>query len=236
VGFAGYGNVSRGAQEMLDILPTRSIRPSDLERITAEADGAKHTIFKVVYKEEDMVTPKKPGDAFALQDYYDHPEKYTGVFESHLPHLSILVNCIYWDKRYPRLVTKEYLNTRWTGSPLRVIGDISCDLDGAVEATSRITDPGSPAFVYDVGTGATVDGCAGNGPVIVAVDILPSELPRDASMYFSNALKEFIPAIARADYSVPFAKLALPEPIKRAVILHQGALSPDYEYISEFLE
>jgi alpha-aminoadipic semialdehyde synthase len=236
VGFAGYGNVAQGAQEMLDILPTREIQPRDLEGITAETDGAKHTIFKVVYKEDDMVAPKNPGDAFALQDYYNHPEKYVGVFENYLPHLSMLINCIYWDERYPRLVTKEYLKTHWTGSPLRVIGDISCDIDGAIEATSRITDPGSPAFVYDVATGTAVDGWAGNGPVIVAVDILPSELPKDASMHFSNTLKTFIPAIARADYSVPFGILALPEPIKRAVILHQGRLTPDYEYITEFLK
>ncbi len=236
IGITGYGNVSRGAQEMLDILPVEEIPPGKLGDITRKTDGARHTIFKAVFKEEDMVVPQKQGDAFALQDYYDFPEKYSSIFEDYLPFISVLVNCIYWDERYPRLVTKEYLKDRWKGSRLLVIGDISCDINGSIEATGKITDPGSPTFVYDPNTDSMLDGWDGDGPVIMAVDILPSELPRDASVYFSNVLKELIPAIAKADYNVGFADLALPQPVRRAVILHRGKLTPDYEYISKYLD
>jgi alpha-aminoadipic semialdehyde synthase len=69
----------------------------------------------------------------------------------------------------------------------------------------------------------------------MAVDILPSELPRDASVDFSAVLREFIPAIAKADFSVPFEQLELPPEIKRAVIAYRGELTPDYRYIEEFL-
>jgi alpha-aminoadipic semialdehyde synthase len=69
----------------------------------------------------------------------------------------------------------------------------------------------------------------------MAVDILPSQLPRDASVYFSGVLQEFIPAIARADYAVPFEQLDLPPEIKRAVIAHRGELAPDYCYIEQYL-
>ncbi len=236
IGFAGYGNVSQGAQEMLDVLPTTEIRPNELEAISADTPGADKTIFKVVFKEEDMVIPRHEGEKFVLQDYYDHPEKYDGIFENYLPNLTVLVNCIYWDEKYPRLVTKDYLKNRWKGTRLVVIGDISCDVDGSIEATAKATEPGNPSFVWDPGTDSVVDGWKGNGPVIMAVDILPSELPRDASVYFSNVLKAHIPAIARADFSVDFKNVALPEPIKRALILHQGKLTPDYEYMSAFLD
>jgi alpha-aminoadipic semialdehyde synthase len=235
VGLAGYGNVSKGAQEMLDILPTTEIRPAELTSLRGRMPGAKHTIFKTVFKEADMVEPKRGSGPFVLQDYYDHPERYEGVFEKHLPHLSVLVNCIFWTPRYPRLVTKEYLARRWKGTPLRVIGDISCDVDGSIEATVKATDPGHPVYVWDPVTGRAVDGWAGSGPVIMAVDILPSELPRDASVYFSNVLKEFMPALARADYDVDFDRLELPEPVKKAVILHRGKLTPDYEYLKAHL-
>jgi hypothetical protein len=67
------------------------------------------------------------------------------------------------------------------------------------------------------------------------VDILPSELPREASIDFSGVLSEFVPAIAKADYSLPFEQLDLPPEIKRAVIAHRGELAPDYQYIEEFL-
>ena len=70
----------------------------------------------------------------------------------------------------------------------------------------------------------------------MAVDILPSELPRESSVAFSNALVGYVKSIAAADYDVPFIDLALPGPIKRAMILHKGKLTPDFEYISEYLK
>ncbi len=235
VGVTGYGNVSRGAQEMLDILPTTEVDPGELGGLGPRTPGAKHTVFKSVFKEEHMVAPRGESGPFELQDYYDHPEKYVGVFEKYLPHLSVLVNCIFWTPRYPRLVSKEFLRRRWKGTPLKVIGDVSCDVDGSIEATVKATDPGNPTYVWDPVTDLAVDGWEGNGPVIMAVDILPSELPRDASVYFSNVLKEFMPALAQVDFDVEFERLALPEPIKKAVILHRGKLTPEYEYLKAHL-
>ncbi|MDT8394681.1 MAG: hypothetical protein RQ761_12630, partial [Bacteroidales bacterium] len=73
------------------------------------------------------------------------------------------------------------------------------------------------------------------GILDMAVDILPSELPRESSIAFSNALLAYVKAIASANYDVPFAELEIPGPIKRAMILHQGKLTPDYKFISEYL-
>lgn len=235
IGFAGYGNVSLGAQEMLDDLPVREIKPSELAGITKKTEGAKDTIFKVVFKEEDMVLPKTPGAAFELQDYYDHPEKYEGRFEDYLPNLTMLINCIFWTPDYPRLVTKRYIKDHWPGMKLLVLGDISCDPGGSIEATYKPTEPGDPNYVYEPATDSYPDGVEGQGPVIMAVDILPSEIPRDSSIYFSGVLKSYMPAVAKADYGVPFEELDLPDEIKRAVILYHGELTPDYKYIEKFL-
>jgi len=79
------------------------------------------------------------------------------------------------------------------------------------------------------------DGYKGRGVVVMAVDILPSELPREASADFADVLMPYIPAIARCDYTVPFEDCELPPEIKRAVIAYQGALTPDYQYIEEHL-
>jgi alpha-aminoadipic semialdehyde synthase len=186
-----------------------------------------------------MVEPVSPGDEFELQDYYQYPEKYRSKFKTYLPHLTILVNAIYWDTMYPRLVTKDYIKQTYSEekSPrLKVIGDISCDVEGAIEVTVKSTEPGDPIFVYDPETGEARDGYEGRGPVIMAVDILPSELPRESSIDFSQTLKAYIPAIAKADFSLPFDQLDLPPEIKRALILHQGQLTPDYRYIEQFLK
>jgi len=118
---------------------------------------------------------------------------------------------------------------------LRVIGDISCDIEGAIQCTVKSTEPGDPIYVYDPLAGTATDGHEGRGVVIMAVDILPSELPREASADFSRILQPFIPAIAQCDFSQPFAECRLPPEIKRAVIAYQGKLTPDYEYIQQHL-
>jgi saccharopine dehydrogenase (NAD+, L-lysine-forming) len=236
-GIAGYGNVARGTWEILDLLPIEEIAPQDVASLAKSGNYASNVIYKVVFREEDTVEPISPEGQFELQDFYDHPEKYRGKFESYVPHLTVIVNCIYWEEKYPRLVTKAYLKELYSaGKPrLRVIGDISCDIEGATECTVQSTEADEPVFVYNPFTGEVTMGYEGEGPVVMAVDILPSELPREASIDFSAVLREFIPAVASADFSVPFEQLALPPEIKRAVIAHRGQLTPDYRYIEQFL-
>jgi len=237
-GFAGYGNVFRGANEIIELLPVQEIKPHEVGAVARSADRARNAVYKVVFKEEHTVEPISPEHEFELQDYYDHPEKYRGTFDAYLPHLTVLVNCTYWEAKYPRLVTKADLRRLYGGEEpprLQVIGDISCDIEGAIEGTVKCTEPGDPVFVYDPFEDRAIDGVEGRGPVILAVDILPSELPRDASEYFSGVLMRYIPAIAQADYSVPFEELSLPPEIKRAVIVYRGELTPDYRYLAEYV-
>jgi alpha-aminoadipic semialdehyde synthase len=239
VGVAGYGNVSRGSQEMLDLLPVIEIEPDEVAPIAASESHDRRRIYKVVFKEWHMVEPLDPGAEFDLQDYYQHPEGYRGVFESYVGDLTVLVNAIFWTSAYPRLVSKAYLKELFGAKApprLRVIGDISCDVEGAIECTVKSTEPGDPLYVYSPVDGQTTDGYRGTGPVIMAVDILPSELPREASADFSHILKPFIPALADCDFSAPFEQCSLPPEIKRAVIAYRGRLAPDYQYIHEYLE
>jgi alpha-aminoadipic semialdehyde synthase len=239
LGVAGYGNVSRGVQEMLELLPIIEIEPQEVAAVAASSDYSRHHLYKVVFKEWHMVEPLSPNADFELQDYYNHPENYRGTFHQYLPYLTVLANAIFWTEDYPRLVTKPVLKALFETElrpRLRVIGDISCDVEGAIECTVKSTEPGDPIYVYDPRTGEVTDGYQGPGVVIMAVDILPSELPREASKDFSHVLKPFVPAIARCDYTTPFEQCNLPPEIKRAVIAYRGQLTPDYAYIKEFLD
>ncbi|RLI64519.1 MAG: hypothetical protein DRO67_04010, partial [Candidatus Asgardarchaeum californiense] len=233
VGFAGYGNVSRGAQEILDLLPVEEITPEQLK--TLSENYSNNVIYKVVFKEKDMVDPISPDANFDLQEYYSKPELYKPTFEQYLPYLTILMNCIYWEKRYPRLITKDYVERNYNQMKLEVIGDISVDVNGAIEFTEKTTDSGCPTFVYNPSNKKITDGYEGEGIVVMAVDNLPCELPRESSEAFSKLLFDFVPPIAKADYSVDFDSLDLPPEVKRAVILYHGKLAPDYEYISKYL-
>ncbi len=236
IGFTGYGNVSMGAQEIADLLPIRELTPQQLKELEKTGDVSGHTIYKVVFKEED-ISRRKDGKTFVLQDYYDNPDQYENAFEQYIPHLSVLMNCMYWDDRYPRIVTKDYLKKLYEGGnpKLTVIGDITCDPDGSIECTHQGTPIEDPVFVYNPDTGKPAMGFKGKGILVMAVDILPSELPRDSSMAFADALFPFVTPIAGADFSAPFEEIRLPDPIKKALILHRGKLTPDYTYIQEYL-
>ena len=238
IGVAGYGNVARGVWDILDLLPVQRVEPGELAVLSSNPARSRHVIYATTFREEHLARPKAASEAFDLQRYYAHPEAFDQVFDPYLPHLDVLVNAIYWDPRYPRLVTKAYLREQAAHDELRlrVIGDISCDIDGAIECTVRATEPGEPVFVYNPQTGEDVDGYEGDGIVVMAVDILPSELPRDASNDFSRVLQPYLPALAAADYSAPFDALDLPPEIKRAVIVHRGELTPAYRYLQQHLE
>jgi len=236
IGIAGYGNVANGAREILAELPTREVTPAELLELNAPSA---HCLYQVTFKEADVVRPAEAGHAFELQDYYDHPQRYQSDFARFLPHLSVLMNCNYWDERYPRLVTTDEIRSLYSSAEtprLKVIGDLGCDVDGSIQCTRTCTEPGDPVYVYDVETGDIARGFSGRGPTILAVDILPTELPLEASEEFAKALASILPSLANADFGAPLAELDVPPEIARAVIVHRGELTPDFRYLEEHLE
>jgi alanine dehydrogenase len=255
IGFTGYGNVSAGAQEIAGLLPTIEITPKQLLKLKTNAMTPENIIYKIVFREEHLVRKKATengcacgcGDeyclpagfkeTFDLQDYYQNPDNYQNDFEQYLPHLSVLMNCMYWDYHFPRLLTKEFARKLFMNDrpKLTVIGDITCDPNGSIEITHKGTEIEDPVFVYNPDTEQATMGFEGNGILIMAVDILPSELPRDASIVFANALFPFVKDIANTDFSRNYNDLQLPPPIKKALILHKGKLTPKFEYISGYL-
>lgn len=237
IGFTGYGNVSIGAQEIAGLLPIKEISPEQLLLLCHKPNLPNNIIYKVIFKEEDLSEPIEKTRQFALHDYYSYPEKYQSQFNKYIPHLSVLMNCMYWDNRYPRIVTKDYLEQLYSsGEPkLKVIGDITCDADGSIECTHKGTEIEDPVFVYNPFTRTPVFGFEGAGILVMAVDILPSELPRDSSYGFADALMPFVKSIAQADYDASLEDIDLPHAIKKALILHKGELTPSYKYIEKYL-
>ena len=197
-----------------------------------------HHLYKVVFEEEDMVRPIDSSISFGLQDYYHHPEKYASRFEDYLPYLKVLMNAIYWDKMYPKLVTKKYLKTIYEARktlPLKVIGDISCDVECSIECNLATTNSGAPLYVYDPLNQNIKYGIEGDGPVILEIDNLPCELPKESSSIFSSVLEHFIPRLVEIDFSAPSEKVNIHPEIKRATILYKGELTPDYKYLLKYL-
>jgi saccharopine dehydrogenase (NAD+, L-lysine-forming) len=149
------------------------------------------------------------------------------------------MNCIFCNTQYPRLLTKNYLKKSFEKKEqlrLKVIGDISADIKGAIEFTEKTTSPDCPVFIYDPSTDTINDGYEGDGIVVMAVDNLPCELPKESSQSFSETLSRFVPDVMKADFTLDdFNLVKLPAEIKNAVILYQGKLTPTYNYINKYL-
>jgi len=229
-GFMGYGNVSNGAQEIFDLLPHKVVEPDELKNLD---DKLNKIIYKVIFKEEHLVEPKNKNDKFELMDYFKHPEKYKSKFENYIPYLSLIVNAIFWTKQSPVFITKQYFKSI-NEFKLDLICDISCDIDGAVEFTYKSTTSDNPAYVYNPIDDSFTNGYDGFGIVDLAVDNLPTELPRNSSIEFSNALNGFVNGIVNADKSKSFEDAGYPPEIKNAVIVYNGKLTPKYKYLEEF--
>jgi len=238
IGFAGYGNVSRGAQEIAKLLPHEIVAPEELAGLMARPNLPRDRAFLVVFEERHLVEPR--GDSpFELQDYYQHPERYRAAFAPYAQQLSILVNAIYWTEDYPRLITKDQLR-QWhaAGSHrLVAIGDISCDIDGAIEPTSHATTPDAPSYVHDPATGTETPGVTGEGVAMMTTDCLPCELPRESSSAFTSALLPFATDIAKADFAADsLDEAGLPAPIARACIVWRGELTEPFAYLKDHLD
>jgi alpha-aminoadipic semialdehyde synthase len=141
---------------------------------------------------------------------------------------------MYWDSKYPRLITKQQMKEHMDAGASKFIGvaDITCDLQGSVEFLDHITSIQNPFFVYDPDTDSSYSDLASPGVLMMGVDNLPSELPLDASAHFGQQLLPFLKVLSESDGSLPFAQQNdLPLPLKHAVITAGGALTPNFAYI-----
>ena len=205
-------------------------------------------LYGVVLKAKDMVQKKDGSPLTDSADYYAHAENYESIFATKvMPHITFLANCMYWDFHFPRLITKgEMKDLRATGNKkLKFISDISCDVGGSVEFLSKCTNIEQPFYNYIPETDTDIDnGLSADGIGILSVEILPTELPRDASEHFGNALMPLIPPLVTAPQTPSSSDTAtttgerqqnalsnLPHELQRACLASHGELLPKWKYI-----
>jgi alpha-aminoadipic semialdehyde synthase len=241
IAFTGNGNVSKGAREVFELLPHEYIKVEELATITEQIKAGKRSankLYGVVVEKKDLVQLKTASSGpFDGADYYRNPSNYESIFHrTVLPHVQMLVNGIYWDSRFPRLVTKEQIKKlRSEGNrQLRVVADISCDIDGSCEFLTRPSTIEDPYYTYDPETNEQHSEIDHSGILMLAVDNLPSELPRDASEHFGAALLPLIPPILASKGDNTLSDL--PAELKRACLFSNGEYMPKWSYIARLRE
>eukprot|EP01083_Nonionella_stella_P092677 259497_1 len=237
--FTGTGNVARGAREIFELLPFEMVSSADLKSLH-ESGGDRFKVYGCQLEPSDLVTSGDSSLPFDRSHYYENPNMYKPVFHERIaPYVTALVNGIYWDARFPRLLTSKQMANLMHKHPraMQCIADISCDIEGSIEFMSHSTTIDFPFFVFRPDSGEIIDTIDGTGPVILGVDYLPAEVPREASSYFSSKLCPFIESLAISDGSVPFDQQHdLPEEFRAACITCHGELTPHFKYIQKLRE
>jgi alpha-aminoadipic semialdehyde synthase len=240
----GRGKTSQGAQVIYDLLPHEEITMADLPHVYAH--GSRHKVYKLVLEVHEMYRLKANAELsphvweqWNEQEKFKHylvqPEMYESNLAGVLPYVTLLMNCIIWSPRYPRLVTYDLMQeTAQNYDTLKVIGDISCDPNGAIEF-SQETWIDQPLFTYEPFSQAIHLGHQTPGVVVMAVTNLPCEFSADASIQFAADLHPYLSGLLQADLQADFLEAHLPGPLHRATILWKGKFTPDYDYMREFL-
>ncbi|KAJ2352475.1 hypothetical protein IWW50_004430 [Coemansia erecta] len=172
------------------------------------------------------------GGAYIRDEYREFPDRYRSAFAQKIaPYTTMLVNGIYWESRFPRLMTTRDLadiqRRRELRSRMLAIADISCDIGGSLEFMSHASTIDSPFFYVDAVNGVEHKDIEKPGVQINSIDNLPTELPFEASKHFGDSLYPYAKALALGNLSDPV--------LSRAVICQNGELETPHKHLEKNL-
>jgi saccharopine dehydrogenase (NAD+, L-lysine forming) len=215
----GAGRVAKGAMETLDGAGIRKVSPEDF---------LTHTYNEPVYVQLSSADyhVRKEGGHFNREEFHQFPSRYTSEFVKFAKVADMLVAGAYWNPAAPRLFSKDDL--RSPGFRIRIIADVTCDIDGSVPSTTKASTIVDPLYDYDPSTEQTHPPLSSENYItVMAVDNLPCELPRSASDEFGRDLIDKILRPLLLDDSEGI--------IRRATIAEDGKLTPNFSYLQDYV-
>ena len=211
----GDGRVARGSLEFLKFANIQKVLPDEYLQYNNSS-----AIFCNL--PTSAYVSNKDGNVFDLQHFINSPEMYISVLDKYMPSTSMFISSHYWDPKSPRLFEKKDIEKY---NNLKVIGDITCDVNGSIPTTSRPSTIIDPYYYIDRTTLQEINQ-HNQALAIMAVDNLPSELPKDSSKEFGDGIvKEVLPYILGKDDGR----------IKRATITKNGYFLPSYKYLTNYI-
>lgn len=215
----GGGRVANGAMEILGSLNIKEIIPEEfLERNFNEPVLCRIDPWYYVRRKDDSV--------FNMDHFVTHPDQYESIFKQYAKVTDLFMACHYWDPASP--VFMKPTDMREPDFRIKVIADISCDVNGPIPSTIRTSSIENPFYGYYPPAESETSPYDPASITVMAVDNLPGELPRDASEYFGELLmKNIIPQLFEGD----------PDGIiERATIMRNGVLTERFRYLQNYLE
>ena len=215
----GRGRVGNGAKEMLDAMGLKKVGVEDYleeefeEPVYCQIDASEYN------KRKDGVRGNKA-------DFFAHPEAYKSNFMRFAKVTDFYIAGHFYGDGAPYLYTRE--DAKDPSFKIKVVADVSCDIDGPVATTIKPSTIADPIYGYDPISETEVDYKKEKAIAVMAVDNLPCELPRDASVGFGEAfLKNVIPAFFNNDEDGV---------LLRARMTQNGKLTERYSYLQDFVD
>jgi len=215
----GHGKVGNGAKEILDAMKIKEVSVENY--LTKNYSSP-------VYVQLDTADYNKrtDGKPFDKKDFYENPTEYTSDFGRFTKVSDIFMAGHFYANDAPVILTREMLKA--PDCKIKVVADITCDVGGPVACTIKASTIADPLFGYHPGKDAEVDVFHPSAIVVMSVDNLPCELPKDASEGFGEMFMEHvIPAFFNGD------KDGI---LERAKITENGHLTERFEYLQDYAD
>lgn len=215
----GHGKVGMGAKEILDGMNIKQVSVDDfLNKVYSQP----------VYTQIDVLDYNKRLDGQVLdnKDFYHNPQDYTSNFERFTKVADIFMAGHFHGNNAPDILTQDMLKA--ADCKIKVVADISCDVDGPIACTIKASTIAEPFFGYLPSEHKEVPYTHPGSIMVMSVDNLPCELPKDASEGFGEMfMKHVIPAFFNGD------KDGI---LQRAKITENGNLTPRFAYLQDYVD
>jgi saccharopine dehydrogenase (NAD+, L-lysine forming) len=214
----GSGRVGNGALEVINTIGVKEVSKEDF--LNKEFDEAVFVHLKTM----DYNT-RIDGAAASKSDFYSNPKDYHTDFLKYARLSELFIAGHYYSADSPYLFTRE--DAKSADFKIRTVADISCDIDGPVASTIKPSTIAEPIYGYNPQTESEDDFLKSDVIAVMAVDNLPCELPKDASVDFgAEMIKHILPCLLGDD----------PEKvIARATICESGNLTSYYQYLNNYV-
>jgi len=215
----GSGKVAHGAKEMLDGMQIREV--SVEAYLTTNFNEPVYCMIDVL-----EYNKRKDGQILDNIDFYNHSDEYKSNFMRFANVTDYFIAGHFFGDGSPFLFTRE--DAKSTDFNIKLVADISCDIDGPVASTLRASTISNPIYGYNPQTESEIDYKDQNAIVVMAVDNLPCELPKDASEGFGELfLENVIPAFYNNDKDGVLA---------RAKMTENGKLTELFSYLQNYVD
>lgn len=214
----GKGRVGNGAKEMLDAIPVKKVTVNDFLR---------KSFLEPVYCQIDVMeyNKRKDGTYKGKSDFYKNPGEYESNFFRFAKVTDLYMAGHFFGDGAPCIFTKEDAHNE--KCKIKVIADISCDVNGPIATTIRSSTIANPVYGYNVETGTETDYKKRKAIAVMAVDNLPCELPADSSNGFADMfVKYVIPSFFNGDKDGILA---------RSQMTVNGELTERFRYLDDYV-